>query len=804
VTVRDARIGGRTQRFLIAMLLVFASVVAGIGGTTSPAHADSAGSAMTVSGTGDFSNLKVTVSQTQHLIDQVVKVSWAGADQTAPERGGFSINYLQVMQCWADNGAAPRREQCQFGAGRPGGGGAHVNRRQVNGDIVDPLETYTTRSKGCSNVFVPFESVTGVTETCDSSQFFDANTTNEVDLARTQADGTGTVFFETQTATEAAGLGCGAPLSAGSGAVTGRRCWLVVVPRNNKEVDGSVRTIQQTNQLDSSPLSATNWSHRIEIPLDFDPIGAACKLGAVETPTAGHELITEAMSRWQGALCGAGTVYGFSQVPVDAVHRQLASPSPGLDFMTLPLNRADVASSGSLTYAPVALSGLALAFNIDRQYSRLATPKELGQEGSRFPQLNLTARLVAKLLTQSYRSGTDFGAEYLKNNPSDLIHDPDFLKYNPEFSSNLVSSLSVGDALEAIGQSDAAVVLWNWIDHDKSARAFIDGAADPWGMKVNPNYKGIQLPLDSFPKADLFCRTFPAPTTPLCTFDAHPYAGDMHAAAAAASQGNTLARLNFDQSPPTPGWKAIGGAPNGQQAVIAVTDTATAARFSLPTARLLNASGNFIGPTDSALLDAVSRMKTDATEPSVLDPNPAGASGGAYPLTMLTYAVTNPAAVSASDRAKYARLIDFAVGAGQTPGVGVGTLPDGYAPLPAALRSKAEAAASALTAYKPPSPAVPSGSTPPPATSGSSGAGTQGSVPAASGGQASGPPAAASAGDPATAGGTVPGSVSLASSTTVGVLGGPGRFAVLGALVLGMLAAVAGPLILTFGRSTRT
>jgi PBP superfamily domain len=70
----------------------------------------------TVSGTGAFSGLTVTVSQTKNLINQAITVSWTGGHPTLPSGGDFGVNYLQIMQCWGDDPNGPDRTQCQYGA----------------------------------------------------------------------------------------------------------------------------------------------------------------------------------------------------------------------------------------------------------------------------------------------------------------------------------------------------------------------------------------------------------------------------------------------------------------------------------------------------------------------------------------------------------------------------------------------------------------------------------------------------------------------------------------------------------------
>jgi hypothetical protein len=299
----------RRRTALLAVMLGVAVIGALCG--VSPASADPAptDSAMTKSGSGDFAGLEVTVSQTKNLINQTVTVSWKGGTPTVPANGSFGANYLQIMQCWEDN-PGPDRSQCQFGVtkGSTPARGAWVASRQVTTTIVDPKETLT---KPAGNAYVPFWPVghpqpTGPADD-NTNDFFDAQVTNEVPLARSHGDGTGAVPFEIQTARQAAGLGCGAPVTT-AGVTKGQACWLVIVPRGNTEVDGS--TVTGTNAtakgLQSSPLSHTNWDKRIVFPLDFLPVNQVCPLGAAERRLVGNELVTDAINSWQPALCAGG------------------------------------------------------------------------------------------------------------------------------------------------------------------------------------------------------------------------------------------------------------------------------------------------------------------------------------------------------------------------------------------------------------------------------------------------------------------------------------------------------------------
>ena len=689
----------KTVAVLGAGLLVSALVA-----LAPPSTAVTAKSAdLTVSGTGAFSTLKVSVSQTTNLINQVVEVSWSGGVPTEPTIGSFDKNYLQIMQCWGDDPAGPSREQCQFGGlvGDSRGGNFAASRQVSYGGLVDPKETYKQLPGSLDNVNVPFASVSGKSTSATLNEFYDASSTNEIPFARTRVDGTGREFFEVETAREAPGLGCGTPvIDKATAARTGRSCWLAIVPRSATEVDGTAVTGGDRDI--SSPLSQSNWDHRIIFPLAFQPVGVNCPIGSAERRTVGQESVSEAMSHWQPALCQlTGTVYGFSTVNDDLARTQLQATDPELSFISRPLSSETPPAAGPAVYAPVALSGLAFAFNIDRHAPSSASNAQKLHDGERIPQLNLNARLVAKLLTQSYGLGVHPEALSVQGNPPDLLRDKEFLALNPSFTQQF--SPGLGSVLEPLGLTDANRTLWTWINGDRDARAFLNGTPDPFGTKVNPNYKALELPRSDLPKSDLYCATIADTQPPLCTLDAHPYAADLHDAARSAARGDTLSRSVWDPTANPPVYKK--GLPqlSGSRLVIALTDTASAARYKLPTANLLNAAGNLVAPSTDSLLAAAKTLTRASGLPL---PNAQSSSSAAYPLTDLTYAATVPAALSSNARKDYSALLSYIAGRGQQPGLEPGDLPPGYAPLPTALRAQTASAAK-LIATAPVGAAVP-------------------------------------------------------------------------------------------------
>jgi hypothetical protein len=770
------------RRMAAALLAVVlgAAMISALATPRPAAAAAPTGSAVTKSGDpkGPFASLKITVSQTTNLINQVVTVSWTGGAETL-RTGLFNTNFLQIMQCWGDDQTnGPDRTQCQFGGVDTQQAGTWGQSRQVSYGraLVDPKETLKLPAGTFGNAFVPFWPVgkaqpVGAVNT-GTNDFFDSQVDNEA-LVRTSADGTGLGYFEVQTVRQAAGLGCGDPDPTTG---KGRSCWLVVVPRGSTEVDGTTRNANNNQNLDSSPLSQTNWDNRIVFPLAFQPVGQACPIGAAERRIIGNELVADAVSSWQPALCSSGATYSYGQDGDDVVRNLvLGGNSPGLALATNPIPPDQAPPDHPLLYAPVGLSGLAIAFNIERQPPdpTPGVPLTPAQQlsGQRFTSLKLTPRLVAKLLTQSYQAAVLAPSDPMKKNPEGLLFDPEFLDLNPEYKGSANNSMPLPDALVQLGGADVTSLLWSWIEADPDARAFLGGKPDPNGMVINPANQNLPLPTLTFPRNDQSCHEFNIATgvnAPLCTQDAHPFTVDMHDAGRSASRGDTQQRtVTVGSDFKTPVSTKVSRQLVGQRTVLAVVDAATATRYGLPMATLRNAAGKFVAPTTASLLAGEAAMKPSAV-PSVLAADPTATDPAAYPLPALTYAMTSPTTLDAPAGKDYAAFLRYAAGPGQQPGVAPGQLPLGMAPLPDALKAQTIAAAATIEAQ--------AGKTPPrgpgpqsPVSAGSpigSGAGsTGGGSPVAPG--TSGNPTAPGGGPGAPAGAVTPPTGPVSKTPTV-------------------------------------
>jgi len=701
----------------------------------------------------DFKNLKVTVSQTDNLVHQAVKVSWSGGK---PSGAQFQGAFLQMMQCYGDANTGPDPEDCQFGSQGllPNGPNPQIGLRTGNlcvpgaAPSTDPSRTPGThdgssfvlgcdtfepgnnpahvRSSNPDIYDIPFIPV-GTTNKIygPASDYYDRFNTNEVQEANTGSGGAGQYFFQTLTSTEAPGLGCGAVQTNGSA----RGCWLVIVPRGEYKANGYKIDIGDTSPisfLNDSPLGASNWAQRMQIHLNFAPIPNDCPIGsAKERQMVGTGLIAQAVFSWQLALNAAAkckTVYGYSTTPEATDTNQLTTKGAiGLAFTTIPIGSEASRLNGGgtvdlgvpLVYAPVSISAITFAFNINLSTGYIGTP------------VKLTPRLMAKALTQSYKKDlSDFdnnhpGPAWAKNNPTTILTDPEFEKLNP----NVPTSTKSGSPLAPLLTEDHSAVnqqVWAWIQSDKVARDWLAGKPDENGMVVNPNYKKLKLnnppALDSYPRADPTCFNYgksadsPPKDEIKCALDQLPYVNSLDEGAAMVRAGNNPEGANWDPTKIAPdgstGWWGNGGVqPAGSIFIWAVTDSASLANRGLVPADLCDASGNHcVGADTASVTSALGTAKADSSGLLHVDPSHPGSSG--YPLVDVTYAAVRTDQSAAAVQA-YAALISYAANQGQTPGVDPGQLPHGYLPLPQALRDKAKAAATTLLGTN--QPTVPGG-----------------------------------------------------------------------------------------------
>jgi hypothetical protein len=746
-------------------------------------------SAVTLAGAGGFSSLKVTVNQTKHLLNQAISVTWTGATPTDDGLGQtgrvtFQSNFLQIFQCWGDDGTgkSPPPTQCEFGGVEsvPGKFPSGVQDFAATGRQVAHNVTPATYrpSDGFLDggvVYSPYVAADGTTvnemfapytgPVFDGSPgrvwnnpYFDYYTTNEIDFGRTYGTKTGAELFQVYTGQQARGLGCGQKVvKHADGSLTIPKCWLVVVPRSTgTHENGADQALSSEPQVATSPLSPSAWNNRIVFPLDFNPADSPCSIGAVERRIVGNEMATAAVTSWQPTLCQTAGLppYAYGSVSDDQARRILISGDSGAAGMAVvsnPLDPATVDPANPVVYAPITLSGITIGFNIERKgvdkNGTVVDPNENPLNGIRIAHINLTPRLVAKLLTESY--GGQFldilaskpkGYAWLKNNPDNLLQDPEFVQFNPEFralSSNQLKD--TGGLVIEESTSDAARQVWQWILADPEAKTWMAGSPDmtgcptgatptSCGIRVNPLYSTASVsnpsgvpfatpnPPNSFPKNDQYC--FQAATSsetgmaiaprPLCMQDVLPYSLGLEQAAQATRAANDQAKTTHipaaGETPET-WWSSDGPQIQGSRGIISITDTASAFRYGLQTASLSRAGDDTSGRTfvtpDQNSLTAGANAMTASAAPAVLQPNPAPSAAGAYPLTTLTYAAVTPRSLDSGSRTDYAAFVSYASTEGQTLGLNLGNLPPGYASLPASLATQAKSAVALIKSGNP-------------------------------------------------------------------------------------------------------
>ncbi len=722
------------------------------GVTTSLVDTDSA---VSFPGRGRFAGMEFFVNQTADLEHQAVSIAWRGGVPTSAGPGNFAAHYVQIFQCWGeDDGEFPENpgpppEQCAQGATTGVLGGVsssnlpnfNATTRVISSTDWANFDPDAGVVEFDSLVWLPFRAVNGHVIPIPRTPrfnptvpggvywlnpYYDVRTTNEVAAARTRSDGTGTARMELHTGVENPGLGCGQRLvPAEGGPARIPTCWLVIVPRGSAAQENFGTEFTETFGVATSPVAPEAWANRIAVPLEFKPVDPPCPPATAERRLSGSELALPAVTSWRLQLC-ADADYRFSPVTDTLARQQLQSPttgSPDMAVISEPIEnpRAD----DPVVYAPLTLSGITIGVNYERFVDFGAPADEQLLRGTGASEFNLTPRLVAKLLTQSYASQVSIlgpppaSYDWVRDNPSDLAADPDFIRFNPEFEWLFASSSrTFGGLILPSMNSDAAQRVWEWILADPEASAWLDGQPDEFGMNVNPVYStnpdlnpvGSAFgtpPPSGYPKFDPHCYEEPPfgrddriVPSPICGIDWLPFGRSYEETALIGRQAYPGAELvlNPFATVSADAWDAELAQLPGRRSMLVLTDTPSATRFGLQMARLSRAGDNgadreFVAPTSSSLRAGVDAMVPNSSVPAVLDTDPLTSAPGAYPLSMVAYAATAPRNLAPDVRADLAAFIDYAVGAGQAEGRRSGSLPPGYAALPSELVRVAETAA---------------------------------------------------------------------------------------------------------------
>ncbi len=658
-------------------------------------------------------NGKVTVSQTRNLRDQVVHVSWTGFTpsvdifnnaqtvvNSSSNSGNPTVYPVEILQC---RGATPGPTDC-YGANLYGG---------------DPHLGFQQGSPAA-----------GVAPEYPSN----------VVTAVTAPDGTGQANIEVWSATQSQTLGCDAT----------HQCSLVVLPWYG----GDARSVSHFGTTDSTPdcgnhsfdrdasfneaslaiLSQGNavnnnintseacaWANKVTIPLSFAPTDADCKAATTDFKMAGLEMANRAVQQWRSGFCqGDGALnvdYTYSGGEPQARSAFLRDSGPDVALTA----RADsTAAPRPYVYAPLANTAISVAFLID------------DQSGLPIHQLRLNARLMAKLLTQSYSGAppgqpASFVPASVVGNPTCLYVDPEFLALNPPPTPGAPSQWptcgnSIGTYPTVVGgNTDLVYQVTSWIAADPQAEAFLQGSPDDWGMHVDPFYQRpayTGYPTESFTIQD---TSGPSAYPDMKAYDWIPQLGGLMQVARrmlSGAPGCQNYQLNGTTHDPCP-VQSI-----GQRTLIAIMDSGQATALSLPTAQLLNPAGSFVAPSLASMQAAVSDMPTDPVTGTQTLPYGTGGTAfakdaAAYPLTTVQYAMVPTAGQPSAKATAISQFVQRATdpGSGQLYGPEPGKLAVGYLDLTTSQLSQAQAAVQHVLAQDgalPGNQVAPA--TPPPAT----------------------------------------------------------------------------------------
>ena len=509
-----------------------------------------------------------------------------------------------------------------------------------------------------------------------------------------------------------------------------------------------------------APLQGASYAcwdaDRIVIPLSFAPTPTDCS--GSNTPSfyaQGSPMMQTQMLQWEAGWCtGSAPVTLDYTSNSESVARedflggsQVGGAATDMALVTLPATTAErQASHRQFTYAPLANSGVGIAYLIDDTNT-----------GSQINRMVLDPRLLAKLTTQSYT--LQYGscaapAHHKKPKPSlncdpavqgnaySLFDDQEFLSLNRQCEpygmaanytcSNQQNTSGNDDFPEDVSasggtatgvflptvlepDSDMTYGLTGWIASNSDAAAFLGGKRDQWGMSVNSNYLNVSYPTSSFPVLDNgFTQTITCSKAEGCPVNDQDVT--MQASWNPQPGLNTIATDLLTDQPtaasPTDDCPSSNGCSDsreltltsstpaqliGSRDLLSELDLGDIAGYQFPAADLVNAAGKAVGPTQASVESAVSGMKTNPDgitqyyDFSNTDPN-------AYPLSMVDYAMVPTCGLSSEEASAIADFLTKVATTGQTQGEAPGDLAPGYYPLNATQKAQTLQAAQEVQA----------------------------------------------------------------------------------------------------------
>ncbi|MFJ9693814.1 hypothetical protein [Kitasatospora sp. NPDC101183] len=719
-------------------------------GAVPQAHADSSvtviGPKVWIPATGKYGKEgSVTVSQTTNLTNQVVQVSWSGFTPTVLGNGTPVTSTTQYKPYVY---YAVRIYQC----------------RGTDPDVTDCYGSTLYGGDRAKSFEQPHRPTHMETPDWPSNMV----------MATTGPDGTGSASIELWSSKESSSLGCdpthpcsivvepnygGDPLDLW-GELNGKANCEDHRLDHDGEGDVAADSIMtpgnenwKTHNRNSEQCA---WKHKTAVPLSFAPTPDSCTAANQAFGAAGLEMANRAMQQWRTGLCLSSSpmTVGYSATGGEPQARSAFLGGSTTTEVALTARPDTSPPPRPYVYAPLATTGISVAFVIDD-----------AKTGRQIRDMRLNARMIAKLLTQSY--GVPGGiVPSVAGNPTCLFADPEFKQLNPETAANGIHwPSSCGGIMQLYpgvpgGTTDFTYLLTSWVASDPDAARFLDGEPDPWGMHVDSFYlkpKFTGYPTEAFQPQDFSgVNSDGDGSIDLRHWKQYEWSPSLDGL-------GRVARNLMQNQPTCQNPTKVNGthapcaamAP-GQRMVIAIMDTAQAKAFSVPEATLLNPAGAWVAPGTAGFQAAVADMPADAATGT--QQLPFGASDTAfsrdqraYPLTAVQYAMVPTGGVPAEKAASIAQFLKTVTTDGQTYGIAPGQLAQGYFALTPAQRQQAQDAVQHVTAQDG---KLPGNQTAP----GGSGSGTDGGASGSGGGNGSGSGGTSPASDSGSAGGSGGGS----------------------------------------------
>ncbi|MGN6473419.1 MAG: hypothetical protein ACTHK4_07195 [Mycobacteriales bacterium] len=559
---------------------------------------------------------------------------------------------------------------------------------------------------------------------CSSQSMPPEATVNSVTIpneafAFTNLQGKGVFEFDPRTNLDNASLGCSSTVP----------CTLEVIPIDgiNCAATDPDAACNATGQLPpgqvnpgSAPQDAvapafwwtpSNWERRIPVPLSFAPPPGVCQVASAGKPVPfyGSELLSQAALQWTPAYCQNKKRFNWQDniMPDQAADALMLSGQAAAAEVS-----SRQASDTGVGYAPTAVTGWGIGFDIDK-------PNNAGQQDT----INLDARLIAKLLTESYPGsvGVQQAHPGFSHNSLSLNLDPEFQKLNPGLDTSHWSE-AAGALMNLSTSSGVITQLTAYVAADPEAMAFIHGKPDPWGMTVNPYYKNIKLPVSTWPLLD----TWVDKTTNNPCLHAAPTAYMPLTASPVSSLRLIATALLYSWPMVTTGCTGNGttdspfqlarAAPEGlgNRFLTGLVTLGDAKRYDLTVAKLQASPGHFVAADDAGMQGALKlARRVPGLKPFGLSQAAVRKSRTAYPGTTIVYTAAKTSGLPAATAAHVSEFIRISATEGQHLGRGNGQLADGYLPITKSgdtkqLYAQALQVAKAVAAQK--APAAPVGS----------------------------------------------------------------------------------------------